>query len=102
MNGLDFGAGVVLKPTWSSTSLLLTAMNGPTNALALAIAPWEGKRWQLRFMGQPDQAYCIQATTDFVDWLNLCTNATPEGVIEHLDLDAAAFPLRFYRAVTAP
>jgi hypothetical protein len=38
----------------------------------------------------------------FVGWLNLRTNATPEGVIEHLNLDAAAFPLRFYQAVTVP
>jgi hypothetical protein len=102
MNGLDLGGGVVLKPTLSPTNIVLIATNGPTNMFALTMAPWEDKQWQLRFTGQPGQAYCIQATTDFVGWLNLCTNVTPEGVIEYLNLESTTYPLRFYRAVTAP
>jgi hypothetical protein len=48
---------------------------------------------------EPDTRYLIQATTDFVHWVNL-TNTTATGnFMDLLDADAARYPHRFYRWV---
>jgi hypothetical protein len=43
--------------------------------------------------------YVMQATTDFANWVNLSTNYASVSYIIHKDLEAAAYPMRFYRAV---
>jgi Cohesin domain len=45
----------------------------------------------------PDQRYFIQATTNLVDWINLSTNIATGAFLESVDVDAAAYPYRFYR-----
>ena len=48
---------------------------------------------------QPDTHYLIQATTDFLHWVNL-TNVTALGsFMDLVDTDAAQYPHRFYRWV---
>jgi hypothetical protein len=48
---------------------------------------------------QPDTRYLIQATTDFVHWVNL-TNTTALGnFMDLVDEDATRYPYRFYRWV---
>lgn len=47
---------------------------------------------------QPDTRYLIQATTDFVQWVNL-TNITATGnFMDLVDADAPTYPKRFYRS----
>jgi len=47
---------------------------------------------------QPDAQYVIQATTDFVQWVNL-TNTTATGdFMDLVDVDAATYPHRYYRS----
>ncbi len=44
----------------------------------------------------------LQATTDFVDWLNVSTNrTTAAGILEIIDSEAVRYPYRFYRTKTA-
>lgn len=46
-----------------------------------------------------DQRHLIQATTDFLHWTTIATNEAIGSIIRFMDLDAAQFPRRFYRAV---
>jgi plastocyanin len=44
----------------------------------------------------------IQASTNFVDWVNLSTNVALDTGFQFADLNAASYPRRFYRAVVLP
>lgn len=46
-----------------------------------------------------DQRHFIQATTDFIHWTTIATNDAIGSIIRFMDLDAAQYPRRFYRAV---
>jgi hypothetical protein len=46
-----------------------------------------------------EQCYVIQATTDFVTWLNVQTNSTEGALLEFIDPAAGDYPKRFYRAI---
>jgi hypothetical protein len=46
-----------------------------------------------------EQCYVIQATTDFVSWVNLQTNSVAGNLLEFNDPNASAYPHRFYRAI---
>ena len=46
-----------------------------------------------------EQCYIIQATTDFVSWVNVQTNSTDGGLLEFVDPAAVVYPKRFYRAI---
>ncbi len=49
----------------------------------------------------PDGAwFCIQYSTNLINWSSLCTNQTFEGSIDFIDPDAANNPNRFYRTVS--
>ncbi len=43
------------------------------------------------------QRYAIQATTDLVNWVNISTNTATSSFMHLVDIDAAAYPYRFYR-----
>ena len=45
-----------------------------------------------------DERYLIQATTDFVSWVNLSTNVALGDFLQLVDLDAPNYPHRFYRS----
>ena len=53
----------------------------------------------LSINGQPGHLYSIQASTDFVHWVNLVTNAAQFSFV---DTSSTAFPYRFYRAQILP
>lgn len=46
-----------------------------------------------------EQCFVIQATTDFVTWVNVQTNSTEGGLLEFVDAGAGAYTKRFYRAI---
>ena len=46
-----------------------------------------------------NERHFIQATTDFIHWTTIATNDAIGSIIRFLDLDAAQYPQRFYRAV---
>jgi len=47
---------------------------------------------------QPDERYLIQATTNFLDWVNLSTNVALGSFMDLVDMDAPNYPFRFYRS----
>jgi len=48
----------------------------------------------------PDAAwFCVEYSTDMVNWTPVCTNQVINGSIDFVDPDAASNPSRFYRAV---
>lgn len=47
---------------------------------------------------RPDERYLIQATTNFVNWVNLSTNFALGNFMDLVDLDAPIYPYRFYRS----
>ena len=55
---------------------------------------------RLQFVGNDSKSYRIEMSTDMVNWVSLgaCT-ADADGNVEFTDPNAAAGPLRFYRAV---
>lgn len=56
---------------------------------------------QLCWPGAAGDMVVVQASTNLVDWENLVTNSVSFlGIVLHHDLDANAYPERFYRAVS--
>lgn len=50
-------------------------------------------------IGATNLTYIIQASTDMLHWVSFATNFTDQnGFISLIDSNAAAFPMRFYRA----
>lgn len=49
------------------------------------------------FPSASGQNYVVQATTNFVQWLNISTNIAPGNFLNYIDADAPLYPLRFYR-----
>lgn len=41
----------------------------------------------------------IEASTNMLHWIPLCTNVVTDGVVHYVDPDAGAFPTRFYRVL---
>ena len=46
-----------------------------------------------------EQCYIIQATTDFLTWVNVQTITTESDLLEFADPEAIGYPYRFYRAI---
>jgi hypothetical protein len=59
------------------------------------------KTASLQFPGTPGATNRVQATTDFLGWLDLgFTVADTNGLLHFQDTNAPAHPFRFYRTVT--
>jgi len=54
---------------------------------------------ELFLTAQSDRLYVVQATTNFVNWVNIATNFAALDYIVAQDLEAVNYPARFYRAV---
>jgi hypothetical protein len=52
----------------------------------------------LRLSGEPNRQYVLEASANLQIWTPIKTNSPPDGIFEHLDLDAINQPARFYRA----
>jgi hypothetical protein len=46
--------------------------------------------------GQP---YCVQVSTNLVDWLPICTNTAVNGSVQYVDPNGNSAPNQFYRVV---
>ncbi len=64
-----------------------------------ALPSFSGGQFQFTVTGVPGFNYVIEASTNFIDWEPLVTNASPFTLT---DDEATNFPARFYRATYAP
>ena len=53
----------------------------------------------LMFHAQPNETYIVQATTNFVNWVNISTNTALLNYFTLTDYGSVGLPYRFYRAV---
>jgi hypothetical protein len=52
--------------------------------------------------GEPNHEYHVQASTNLVDWTNICTLLNTNGTVRFFDQDSTNNNQRFYRALVAP
>jgi PKD repeat protein len=76
------------------------ALGQPTPPrLTVTMSSQTGAPLQFRLLGDPDQFYVLEATTDFANWTAIATNFTDHtGVASVSDPQSSQFPARFYRA----
>jgi hypothetical protein len=61
--------------------------------------PLAGGVFVANFPGTNGQIYCLEVSSDMVNWLPVCTNAVVKGAIQFVDPDAGSYTNRFYRTV---
>ncbi len=92
LNSHSFGGGHFIQVTNVTPSGYLP------NILSLGLSvPGSGQQFQLTVNGVADQTYVLQASTDLVNWVNICTGTPP-----FIDPNASNYPTRFYRIMTPP
>jgi hypothetical protein len=84
---------------YGPTSLVLEAVSVPPQIGSPAMLP-DGA-FQFTFSGPSASNYIIQASTNFVDWLDIQTGSPFTGQINITDLLATNFSQRFYRGVVS-
>ena len=71
----------------------------PSITIALTPAAHADGQFALSVSSSSDQECIIQASTNLVDWVPVCTNAPP---FTYTDTNAWQFSQRFYRSIPAP
>jgi uncharacterized delta-60 repeat protein len=56
-----------------------------------------GGQAHITIASQPGQSYILQATSDLLFWQNILTNTAAGPTLDLIDVNAGAFPHRFYR-----
>lgn len=65
------------------------------------IGPMGDSSFRVSLPGTNGQNYCLQVSSDLINWVPVCTNTVVKGVIEFLDPEAGSYATRYYRAVPA-
>jgi hypothetical protein len=93
---------LALTAQYTSSSLTLLTVNGGENnqTNAFQITRASNGLPELRFTGQPNHTYRLQASTNLVNWLNISTNTPVNGLLRFVDPAAVSIDHRFYRAVS--
>jgi hypothetical protein len=82
-------------------------LNFPRTAEALILEDWPrplpfvlpDRSFHVNAAGPDGAWFCVQYSTDALNWTTVCTNQVLQGSIDFVDPDAANHPSRFYRAV---
>lgn len=95
------GDNFMLFDNYLLTAETLTNPPPPSSQVHLLERTDEG--WAvLRVLGQDGSRWSLDATTNFVNWTALKTNTIDGGFFDHVDMTAAPFGRRFYRARLVP
>ncbi len=93
--------GSVYVTGWSTTSSNLIEITTIKYVQFQSIAVETNRTVSLQFPATPGQSNRVQATVDFLDWLDLGFSiADPNGLLHFQDTNATNFPFRFYRTVS--
>ncbi len=93
--------GSVYVTGWSTTSSNLIEITTIKYVQYQSIAVETNRTVSLQFPGTPGASNRVQATVDFLDWLDLGFSiADPNGLLHFQDTNATNFPFRFYRTVS--
>jgi len=93
--------GSVYVTGWSTTSSNLIEITTIKYTQSASLTVETNRNVNLQFPGTPGATNRVQATTDFLGWLDLgFTVADTNGLIHFIDTNAPSFPFRFYRTVT--
>lgn len=96
MGGLSPTPDVYLKPTLTSTSLVLVAIEPPRMTFNVPEVLGNGTV-RLRIAEAAGFDVVIDASEDLVGWMPILTNRSSPAVLELIDADAANHAHRFYR-----
>jgi uncharacterized delta-60 repeat protein len=92
--------GSVYVTGWSTTASNLIEITTIKYAQSPGLTLDTNRNAQLQFLGAPGASNRVQATTDFLDWLDLGFSiADTNGCLRFLDTNAPGYPYRFYRMV---
>ena len=91
-------ADYLVDPRHRSAAAII--LDHPTRPLATGMLP--GGCFHINSSGPDGALVHVEYTTDLSNWTPICTNQVVNGSIDFVDPDAAANPLRFYRAVPEP
>ena len=91
---------VILARTDATAITPATASSGTVFVAPVYRDPANGLV-DLFFPSVADQCYLVQATEDFVRWVNISTNVATSEFIDLIDVDGPIYPHRFYRTVLA-
>jgi uncharacterized repeat protein (TIGR03806 family) len=58
--------------------------------------------FSIQLLGNPNQTYILEGSTDFKNWLPVGTNVPVSSPFQLMDPRAGNYPYRFYRAVQTP
>lgn len=91
--------GNVILVRADASQVLATNVNGYIAVSQMAVAQ-DGRASGFLNVSSNDveQCYVIQATSDFVNWVNVQTNSATGNLLEFADPTAVGHPYRFYRA----
>jgi hypothetical protein len=93
---------LALTAKFSSTDLALLTVSGGGNnhANTFQITRASDGLIELRFTGELNQTYRLQASTNLVDWWDISTNRPINGLFHFVDPDSVSKDHLFYRAVS--
>ncbi len=69
----------------------------PLRLISAGFSPING--FQLQLLGMNGSNYVLQASTNFIEWTPLITNAGTTNLLNLMDTDASNFQYRFYRVL---
>lgn len=93
--------GSVYVTGWSTTSSNLIEITTIKYSPIQNVSVQADGNVALEFLAPPGQSNRVEATADFLDWLDLGFGlADTNGLLRFLDTNAPSFPYRFYRTVS--
>lgn len=97
---LSWNHGSIYVTGWSTTSSNLVEITTIKYVQTASLTVEGNRSVSLQFPTEPDASNRVQATTNFLQWLDPGFSvADTNGLLHFLDTNAPNFPFRFHRVV---